>query len=125
MLIMPSRRADEAANHRMEELEHCFEAEQTSNCRIDKLERHLSCLETMIGELNRKVKVINLGLDDNGSRMHDRVAGIEDYLGLPEGEIQSLILWDGQHRDRIRYMRGAEYQTRDKRCTQEYAEEYC
>ena len=78
----------------------------------------------MIGELNGKVKVINLGLDDNGPRMHDRVAGIEDYLGLPEGEIQLLILWDGQHRDHIRYMRGAEYQARDKCRAQEYTEEY-
>ena len=63
--------AEEAANHRMEELEHRFEAEQTSNHRIDKLECHLSCLQTMISELNGKVKVINLGLDDNGSHMHD------------------------------------------------------
>ena len=70
MLIMLSGRL-EAANHRMEELEHRFEAEQTSNCRIDELKHRLSRLETMIGELNGKVKVINLGLDDNGSRMHD------------------------------------------------------
>ena len=63
--------AEEAANHRMEELEHCFEAEQTSNRRIDELERCLSRIKTMISELNGKVKVINLGLDNNGSRMHD------------------------------------------------------
>ena len=63
--------AEEAANHRMEELKCCFEAEQTSNCRIDKLKCCLSRLETMIGELNGKVKVINLGLDNNGSHMHD------------------------------------------------------
>ena len=35
-----------------------------------------------------------------------------------------LILWDGQHRDHIRYMRGAEYQARDKHRAQEYTEEY-
>ena len=63
--------AEEAANHRMEELECRFEAEQTSNRRIDELKHCLSRLEMMIGELNRKVKVINLGLDDNGSCMHD------------------------------------------------------
>ena len=107
----------------MEELKHCFEAEQTANCRIDELEHHLSSLKMMIGELNGKVKVIYLGLDDNGSRMHARVAGIEDYLGLPEGEIQLIILWDGQHNDHIRYMRGAEYQARDQHWAQEYAEE--
>ena len=116
--------AEETANHRIEELERRFEAEQTANHSIDELERRLSRLETMIGELNGKVKAINLGLDDNGSRMHDRVAGIEDYLGLPEGEIQSLILWDGQHRDRIRNMRGPEYQARIELREQEYEEEY-
>ena len=71
MLIMLSGRLKEAANHRMEELERGFEAEQTANRRIDELECCLSCLKTMIGELNEKVKVINLGLDNNGSCMHN------------------------------------------------------
>ena len=56
--------------------------------------------------------------------MDAQIGGIEDYLGLPEGEVQSIWLWDGQNVDRIRYMRGAEYQARDEHHLQEYGQEY-
>ena len=60
-------------------------------------------------------------LDDRRDRMDAWVGGIEDYLGFSVGEVQSIVLWDGQNVDLI--IRGAECQARDECRTQEYAQE--
>ena len=70
------------------------------------------------------MKVIFEDFDKSRDCMDAQIGGIEDYLGLPEGEVQSIWLWDGQNVNCIRYMRGAEYQARDKHHLQEYGQEY-
>ena len=88
--------AEETANRRMDELKHRFEAEQTANHRIDKLKHHFSSLETatlrIIGQLEAKVKALCEVFNNGRDRMDARIGGIEDYLGLPEGEVQSIWL---------------------------------
>ena len=95
-----------------------FEAEQTANRRIDELKHRFSSLETatlgIISQLEAKVKALCEVFDDGRDCMDARIGGIEDYLGLPEGEVQSIWLWDGQNVDCIKYMRGVEYQARDE-----------
>ena len=60
--------AEETANHRMDKLERCFEDEQTANSRINELEHHFSILETatlrIIGQLEAKVKALCEVFDD-------------------------------------------------------------
>ena len=120
--------AEETANCRMDKLECHFEAEKTANHRIDKLKHCFSSLETVthriIGQLEAKVKAICQDFNDSRDHMDARIGGIEDYLGLPEGKVQSIILWDGQNVDCIKYMRGVEYQARDEHCLQEHGQEY-
>ena len=93
--------AEETANCRIDKLERHFEAEQTKNRRINELEHRFSSLETatlrIISQLEAKVKALCEVFNNGRDRMDTQIGGIEDYLGLPEGKVQSIWLWDGQN----------------------------
>ena len=40
--------------------------------------------------------------------------GIEDYLGMLQGKVQRIVLFDGQHYNNAMRMRGPEHQARNK-----------